>query len=782
MLSLENAAFTLTFRPEHGAFDLHPRGWERPAFEGARINVRYRLGGQAFERLAERWPDATLTQETVYSPRHGRMETLAFAGVDEDGLSLCVHFALPAQHPLALWKIRLENEGSRPVLLDRITLLEAGEALNGGRLRLPGSGRADPAWYSHGWQSWNWSATYAADLPSRRTRLGLLEAPMYICDGTPQPSRPGHYSGDFFGALVDRGARRGLLAGFLAQQQHFGSLEAWLEDRLALRAWANGDGARIDPGTVVESDWFAVQAFDLDVPQPLDAYLDAAARENEVRPPSARDVPAGWCSWYYYYQAVTEAAVQQNLAVVAQMRQRLALDLVQIDDGFEAQVGDWFLFDPAFPRGVAPLAREIKNQGLVPGLWLAPFIVHPGSKLAAQHPEWLLRDARGRLVSSGFNWNAITSALDLTIPGALEYACAVVDHAAHDWGFPYLKLDFLYAGGLRGAYNDPCRSRAQVLRRGLEALRAAAGAETTLLGCGVPLGPALGLFEAMRIGADVAGSWQPRYLGTSLFFGAEPHMPALRNAIQNTLTRAPMHGRWWVNDPDCLLVRPDTRLTLAEVQSLATAIAMTGGSLLVSDDLPALPEERLRIVEVLLPALGQRPRVLDLFDRETPARLRLDLEGPTGVWSLLALFNWDDTPHTLELCAADVGLPDAAYRVRSFWDGRVLDLPAGAALDLGVIAPHGCALLALRPAQPGPQYLGSDMHFSQGTEVAEWQADSVSVRLALSLPAARQGYVVLWLPCAPRSATFEGAAVAWRRECPDVYAFPVHGQGVLQVW
>jgi len=377
-----------------------------------------------------------------------------------------------------------------------------------------------------------------------------------------------------------------------------------LEDRLALRMWANGDGMQIDPGQVVETDWAVMHMLDLDAAQPLDPFLDAAARENGVTPPGQS--LAGWCSWYYYYQNVTDAAVRSNLAALDAVRDRLPLDLVQIDDGFERQVGDWFDSHPRFPHGVAPLAAQIREKNYTPGLWLAPFIVHPDSQVARQHPDWLLRNRRGGLVRSGFNWNALTVALDLTVPAALEYTCAAIDRAAHDWGFPYLKLDFLYAGGLAGRYHDPRCSRAQVLRRGLEALRAAAGPETTLLGCGVPIGSALGLFEAMRIGADVAGSWEPRYLGTSLFFGAEPHMPSLRNAIQNTLTRAPMHARWWVNDPDCLLVRPDTRLTLAEVQSLATAIGVSGGSLLLSDDLTALPEDRLRIAEVLLPVLGLR--------------------------------------------------------------------------------------------------------------------------------------------------------------------------------
>lgn len=37
-------------------------------------------------------------------------------------------------------------------------------------------------------------------------------------------------------------------------------------------------------------------------------------------------------------------------------------------------------------------------------------------------------------------------------------------------------------------------------------------------------------------------------------------------------------GRWWVNDPDCLLLRPNSGLTGPEVRGLATVKASVGFS------------------------------------------------------------------------------------------------------------------------------------------------------------------------------------------------------------
>ena len=473
----------------------------------------------------------------------------------------------------------------------------------------------------------------------------------------------------------------------------------------------------------------------------------------------------------------------------------LPLDLIQIDDGFETIVGDWYSFRPGFADGPAPLAKEIRAAGFTPGLWLAPFIVDPRSRLAKEHPDWLLRGRFNRPVNAGFIWNTFTTALDLTHPPALEYACQLIATAAHQWEFPYLKLDFLYAAALPGRYRDPTRTRAQVLRAGLLALRQAAGPETFLLGCGCPLGSAVGLVEAMRIGADVAPNWHPQYFGTEFFFRPEPDMPSARNAIQNSLTRAALHRRWWLNDPDCLLAR-QTQLSLAEVQALATVIAMSGGLLLLSDDLPALPPERLRLIQQLFPAVGRTPQALDWLDSSIPARLRLDLDGPAGPWHVLGLFNWQDAPQTLPVRLEDFRLdPGQAYLAREFWSGALLRpgrfSPAagqagppgtpvnssgqGAAETCQVwLAPHGTALLAVRRFDPAvPAYLGGDLHFSQGVEVSEWQPRPGGLSLRLERPGKAQGNIDLYLPGRPHSVEMEDQSINFTEIGPDCYRLPV---------
>ena len=801
--TLVNTHLQFVLNPSSATWSLFSSRGDGPYLEDVSQHILFRRKRGRFRAL-ECWENVWVERSERESS-HGIVAQLDVSiESDQSDLRYILHFALPEVHPVLLWQVEVDNQGDDPVEIEYIEMLTAGFFPE--KRLLPQAGPVvldlsnppgghgvirpypDPgelAFFSNGWQSWSHTGVYGADQRYRDTRLGALGAPMWHNPGTPRPKEQGHFGSDMFGVLGDRLHRTGILAGFLSQSQHFGSLEAWIGEPLypALRLWANGDRARLDPGASISTDWACIQFVDIDDPDPLDPYIEAVAREHELGSAPRTSKPlAGWCSWYHFYQDIDEDKITANLNSAADMKDvvekdgpAVPLDLIQIDDGFEAQVADWFQFSPGFPNGVAPLAAEIEAKGFTPGLWLAPFIVHSRSKLARQHRDWLLRNRWGLPVNAGFVWNNFNKALDLTHPEALAYACDVVHTAAHRWGFPYLKLDFLYAAALAGRYRDRTKTRAQVLRTGLEALRRAVGPDVTLLGCGVPLGSSIGVFDAMRIGADVAPRWLPEWNQRDFFLPREPSMPSTRNALQNTLTRAPLHRRWWINDPDCLLVRPDSELTLAEVQSLATAIALTGGSLLLSDDLPALPPDRLRIVAQLLPLIGERARVLDWFDEPMPGLLRLDLENETGQWHLLAIFNWEDEPtgeQTLPLEQFD--LPAETYFARSFWTGES-KRTLGGSLTLEPIRAHGVRLVALTP-DPGtgePLYLGGDLHISQGLEVAQWSATNGDVDFLLQRPGDVQGQIELHLASPPTQILLEEKAVSWEQPSPGIYRLDV---------
>ena len=781
MPDLKNSVFSLRTDPEKGTFSILTNDPKLPDILNARIGVHYRQNGRVFLGLAGSWQGHQSSSAQIQNTEHGAMETLTFVlPEDAGGVSYELTFGIVQEIPLVVWKLKLFNHGASPIQVERVDLLVVDPALEGSRIVFPGAKKpAEMGFFHNGWQSWSPVGWVAGDGKMPRTRLGGMQAPMIYNTGTPRPGGRGHFSSDFFSVLGDRVARTGFALGFLSQKQQFGSIQADFSGPVKLEMWANCDGVQVDPEKWLETDWAVFNPVLLDHRDPLNVYLDAVARENHVRVPA--ESPVGWCSWYHFYTKVTAQDVEANLASIVAGQDRLPVQLVQIDDGFESQIGDWFTFKSTFPEGVQPLAQKISKEGLIPGLWMAPFIVHTKSRLIQDHPDWILRKPNGRPVNAGYVWGVLDTALDLTIPAALQYACDVIRTAAMEWGYPYLKLDFLYAAALPGKYHDPTMTRAQVLRMGLEALRDAMGPEVTLLGCGAPFGSSLGLVEAMRIGPDVSGDWQPVFNGIKAFIKNEPSFPCARNSIHNILARASLHDRWWVNDPDCLLIRPDTHLSLEEVETLATAIGMTGGSLLLSDDLPKLPAERMRLAEVLLPVLGERAQVLDWFDAEMPSLLRLDLLNDTGEWHLVTRFNWQEVAADLAIAPEDFGLPAGEYWVNDFWREKVCHLKAGEKYLASAVAPHGCVLLALRKAQAAPQYLGSNLHFSMGREVAEWQSNASELTATLRLPRTSEGIVKIALPWQKVSVFCDDLPVAFGRGEDGVIEIPVTVNGFTRL-
>ncbi len=800
--TLENANLQVEVNPGLARWSVVSRDTKRPSLKNVQIGLKYRHG-RTEVHLLDRWEAYSASDPEIIESPHGPLRQISLViGSERDEIQSTLTFALPQDPLLLFWKISVKNQGSHPVFIDEIELLSAGfiypqRASLSGQIHFPDMGRRqadrpqksrhrshpiDLAFFSNGWQSWSRSGSYQLTDRYLQTRLGFLRTPMVKNAQTPNSRRPGLFASDMYGVLGDRNRRQGLLFGFLSQKQHFGSLETWLGGTSpALRLWANGDGARLDPGEQIETDWACVQFLHLDSPDPLAPYLEAVARE--LQPDESQTCSqTGWCSWYQfsgedYIGSLTANDIRENLEALHRLRAELPLEVLQIDDGFETQVGDWFSFNQGFADGLSPLAAEIHSKDLTPGLWLAPFILHPKSRLAAQHTDWLLRNRLGLPVNAGFVWNSFTRALDLTHPDVLAYVQDVIHSATSEWGFPYLKLDFLYAAALPGRYQDATRTRAQVLRSGLEAVRSAAGEETFLLGCGCPLGPAIGLMDGMRIGADTARRWKPSFKGIESPLKEEVSFPSAFNALHNALTRSDLHKRWWVNDPDCLLLRPETQLTQAEVETIASVIALTGGSLMISDHIPALPPERLRIAECLLPLIGKRPYILDWFDSPTPARVQLDLEGPIGCWHLIAMFNWDDQAQDLSLLFNEYYLDESGEMyAREYWSGKVQLISGGQnmtwGLNLEQVPPHGVVLFAVRPRHPyTPQYLGSDLHISQGLEVIDWQPHDGSLTCNLERPGHAHGHIEIATPKPIKRASLNGDPTPWIERIPGVYLF-----------
>ena len=227
-------------------------------------------------------------------------------------------------------------------------------------------------------------------------------------------------------------------------------------------------------------------------------YAEAVGREQHARH-SAKTL-SGWCSWYYYFTKPSQAAIEENLAALQKSQESVPLDVVQIDDGYQTAVGDWTSLNERFPDGMAHLAERIRTAGYRPGLWLAPFTVAANSQLAHEHSDWLVRAPSGKPVFAGKNWGSELYGLDTSHPGAQEWLRALFSIVTREWGFDYLKLDFLASGAVRGRRYDPRVTRARALRDGLALIRETVGDDAFILGAAARCSARLALWTRCASG------------------------------------------------------------------------------------------------------------------------------------------------------------------------------------------------------------------------------------------------------------------------------------------
>jgi alpha-galactosidase len=787
-LSSKNIRFDL--RPD-GRWDLTSRAKDGPAIRSASLGLTWQVKGR--RRF---WQgdigDVYVTSSAPLDGPHGSLQSLTLVNrIPTPQLKIETQFALSLSNHLFLWQVRVTNEASIPVALRQVDLLKLDLAstneppFNGtqktprasqdaqhlGSLRLhPNQGNL--RFFTTGWQSWNFAGVLGAEDRLPKTRLGPFTKPILVNAGVPTVNQRGHFTSEMYAILGGDRSRTGILLGFLSQRQAFGSIETRLkEPNPFLSLWVNADGVHLQPGDTFLTDWACIQSLNLDETLPFETYLEAVARENKAR--QRWRTPVGWCSWYTYFHSVTQDDVIDNLHWMKQNHLRFPLEFVQIDDGFQTEIGDWSTAHPMrFNSGMKTIGEKIRTEGFKAGIWLAPFLANPGSKLLRAHPEWILRRGRILPVNAGFAVRGFPRTLDVTHPEYLEYLRDLMEIITQDWGYEYLKLDFLYAGALPGKRFDPSQTRAQGLYRALRLIRETVGDETLIVGCGCPLGSGIGIFDAMRVSPDVAPHWKPKLFGVRRFLEGEKSFPSVKNALHGTVSRLSLHQRWWINDPDCLLLRDlDTELTLEEVQFMASVVALSGGSLIVSDHLPTLSDKRADILAKLIPPLPSAAFAMDWFDSTFPSQLCLPLHNEVGQWSLLALLNWADVPQTisLDLDRCGFGRQDQHHQF-DVWQASYAKV-SGNQLTFHDIPPHSAKLFAIRPIKKIPQWVGDTIHVSQGLMIKNWKLGSKALQLKLHIDREVRGRVWMAFPSEPERILLDGKELSWDPIAEDIWAF-----------
>ena len=304
-------------------------------------------------------------------------------------------------------------------------------------------------------------------------------------------------------------------------------------------------------------------------------------------------LPGGWESWYNHYANINEKLILEDLKALKSTKNVITEAdftsvIFQIDDGWEEALGVWEARKDRFPNGLKSIVEKIEDEHCIPGLWIAPFIVDIRCKTAIEHPQWLLRDIKGNLVPAGFNplWGSDGTfyCWDLSQDEVVEWIFSNIHRAITEWGFRYLKLDFLYAGMLYGNYAEgdaAYKWYTRAIKQLTSIKRTPNGKPVFYLGCGVPFELSYKYLPLSRIGCDTLEHWENKLLK---FIGWNGRNSAYLN-VKDTIGHALWNKVIFANDPDVIFLRSENcSLTDKQKTVIATINSIFGSQIMYSDD------------------------------------------------------------------------------------------------------------------------------------------------------------------------------------------------------
>jgi alpha-galactosidase len=156
--------------------------------------------------------------------------------------------------------------------------------------------------------------------------------------------------------------------------------------------------------------------------------------------PDPKPRPVIYNSWEATEFNVDEA----GQIALAEKAASIGVDRFVMDDGWFGQrkndhagLGDWYVNQRKFPRGLKPLIDKVHALGMDFGLWVEPEMVNPDSDLYRKHPDWVL-NFPGRPGSESRN----QLVLNLARPDVRDYISGFLDKLLTENDIAFLKWDY----------------------------------------------------------------------------------------------------------------------------------------------------------------------------------------------------------------------------------------------------------------------------------------------------------------------------------------------------
>lgn len=429
---------------------------------------------------------------------------------------------------------------------------------------------------------------------------------------------------------------------------------------------SSGEGKQLKPGESIHYEQIILSQSS-DWQDLLNSFGSVIAEENGIEKLKEVNLK-GWATWDYYAYEFSADDIHENAKKIKQIAQ--SANLIQIDAGWYSQRGDFAESRPDIPGGMKEIAKQIKEAGMTPGVWIDGFRANTDSKVFKEHPEYFLHDEEGNVIVQVRKPEGVPDRdrvyLDYTHPGARRHMAECIRTIKEDMGITYFKVDFMRFGLndeiLRAnpdyknikAY-DPSITDVERMRLGLKTIRDAIGQDNYLLGCSAVFGPCIGFVDGMRTGGDI-----------------HPRFEAFPERVLANIGNSYLSGKVFNGDADYLVFRAAEdedetvtdgnnkhggSLTLNEAQMWADFNKLYGTCRLSGDKLTTLrPERQALLTEVFnYPAMDETTP-LDFWqhgkDRQDGYELLLARHGED---IYLGIFNWGDETKEYNIPAFESG-------------------------------------------------------------------------------------------------------------------------------
>jgi alpha-galactosidase len=398
------------------------------------------------------------------------------------------------------------------------------------------------------------------------------------------------------------------------------------------------------------------------------------------------ETPMGWWSWTAYYGNINEGETLVNADWQAEHLKKFGYNFFQVDEGYQYARGEYITPNATqYPNGMRMLGHHVVGDGLVFGVWTAPFEVTTRAWVYENHKDWLVHNAKGEPIPAMWLWRQKTDrryALDTTNPAAQEYLRQTYRALVREWGVRFIKLDFMDSTAIEGLMYRPHTTALEALRIGLQVIRDAVGEDVILDKDGSPMLTPVGLVDTGRISADTAHSFE----GT-------------KTAAPGIAARFYMHRNYFIDDPDAFNTVAETfadrtrasgvyPLNLAQASVALSAVS--GGMYEIGDDMVVMgaQKDRLALIEnedlLNIAKVGRASTPIDLLTYEPEDELpSIFFLRESARQSILTVFNWTKSPRSHTLKLADLGLSaDHSFTTTDVFDQSVAVSLSGNSLQI----------------------------------------------------------------------------------------------------